>query len=105
MVLLATKMRSAGVPCGLVRTVGEAIRSAEARDHALVTQIDHPVLGKIPNLRLPIRYAATPLADPKPAPFVGQHTAEVMMSVLGMSQQQVDEISESGTFGKHGLNQ
>jgi crotonobetainyl-CoA:carnitine CoA-transferase CaiB-like acyl-CoA transferase len=99
------KMRSAGVPCGLVRTVGEAIRSAEARDHALVTRIDHPVLGKIPNLRLPIRYAATPLADPKPAPFVGQHTAEVMMSVLGMSQQQVDEISESGTFGKHGLNQ
>jgi len=97
------RMRSAGVPCGLVRTVGEAIRSAEARDHELVTRIDHPVLGKIPNVRLPIRYALTPLADPRPAPSVGQDTVNVLKSVLGLSDQRVKEFAESGTFGKEGL--
>ena len=64
------RMRAAGVPCGLVRTVGEAIRSPEARDHELVTRIPHPVLGWVPNVRLPIRYAATPMADPVAAPAV-----------------------------------
>ena len=31
-----SRMRAAGVPCGLVRSVGEALRSEEARDHALL---------------------------------------------------------------------
>lgn len=93
------RMRSAGVPCGLVRTVGEAIRSAEARDHGLVTRIPHPVLGWVPNVRLPIRYEATPMADPVAAPSVGQHTREVLQDVLGMDRQQVDEFERSGAFG------
>lgn len=95
-----SKMRTAGVPCGLVRTVGEAIRSAEARDHELVTQIDHPMLGKVPNVRLPIRYGMTPLADPVAAPSVGQHTEEVLKSVLGLDVERVARLSQAGAFGK-----
>ena len=40
-----SRMRAAGVPCGQVRTVGEAIRSPEARERALVTRIPHPQAG------------------------------------------------------------
>ena len=39
------RMRAAGVPCGQVRTVGEAIRSPEARERKLVTRIPHPKTG------------------------------------------------------------
>ena len=97
-----SRMRAAGVPCGLVRSVGEALRSEEARDHALLTRIDHPVLGKAPNLRLPIRYGATPLADPVAAPAVGQHTQEVLHSVLGLSEARIAELQKAGAFGKAG---
>jgi crotonobetainyl-CoA:carnitine CoA-transferase CaiB-like acyl-CoA transferase len=96
-------MRAAGVPCGLVRTVGEAIRSPEARDHALVTRIPHPVVGWVPNLRLPIRYAMTPMADPVAAPSVGQHTAEVLREVLKLDDAQVQRLAEGGAFGAVGL--
>ena len=94
------RMRAAGVPCGLVRSVGEALRSEEARDHRLVTRIDHPVLGKAPNLRLPIRYGATPLADPVAAPSVGQHTREVVQAVLGLGDAEVDALAAAGAFGR-----
>jgi crotonobetainyl-CoA:carnitine CoA-transferase CaiB-like acyl-CoA transferase len=97
------RMRSAGVPCGLVRSVAEAIRSPEARDHALVTRIPHPVLGWVPNVRLPIRYGATPLADPVAAPSVGQHTAEVLKDVLGLDAAQLQRLAEAGAFGAAGL--
>jgi crotonobetainyl-CoA:carnitine CoA-transferase CaiB-like acyl-CoA transferase len=96
------KMRAAGVPCGLVRTVGEAIRSPEARDHRLVTRIPHPVLGWIPNVRLPIRYGATPMADPVAAPSVGQHTREVLREVLGLSDAKLDALAQQGAFGAAG---
>ncbi|OGA61878.1 MAG: carnitine dehydratase [Burkholderiales bacterium RIFCSPHIGHO2_01_FULL_64_960] len=93
------RMRAAGVPCGLVRTVGEAIRSPEARDHWLVTRIPHPVLGWVPNLRLPIRYDATPMADPIAAPSVGQHMREVLREALGLSDAGLDALAAQGAFG------
>lgn len=94
------RMRAAGVPCGLVRTLNEALHSEEARDHQLVTRIDHPILGKAPNLRLPIRYTATPLADPVAAPSVGQHTQEVLRSVFGLDDARIGELTQAGAFGQ-----
>ena len=93
------RMRAAGVPCGLVRTVGEAIRSPEARERALVTRIPHPRLGWVPNVRLPIRYSRTPVVDPVAAPDVGQHTEQVLREVLGYSDDRLQDHREAGAFG------
>jgi len=93
------RMREAGVPCGEVRSVGEAIRSPEARTRAIVTRIPHPDVGWVPNVALPIRYAGTPLADPVAAPTVGQHTREVLAEVLGYDAARLDALSRDGAFG------
>jgi crotonobetainyl-CoA:carnitine CoA-transferase CaiB-like acyl-CoA transferase len=93
------RMRAAGVPCGQVRTVGEAIRSPEARERKLVTRIPHPQAGWIPNVRLPIRYSRTPVADPVAAPSVGQHTDEVIREILGYDEDRLARLSEAGAFG------
>ncbi len=94
------RMRAAGVPCGQVRTVGEAIRSPEARERKLVTRIPHPTVGWVPNVRLPIRYSRTPVVDPVAAPFVGQHTEEVMRDVLGYDDIRLADLTEAGAFGE-----
>ena len=93
------RMREAGVPCGQVRTVGEAIRSPEAKERGLVTRIPHPTAGWVPNVALPIRYAKTPIADPTPAPLVGQHTREVLRQTLGYSDARLDALARDGAFG------
>ena len=95
------RMRAAGVPCGQVRTVGEAIRSPEARERKLVTRIPHPTTGWVPNVRLPIRYSRTPVADPVAAPAVGQHTGEVIREILGYDDDRLARLSEAGAFGVH----
>jgi crotonobetainyl-CoA:carnitine CoA-transferase CaiB-like acyl-CoA transferase len=92
-------MRAAGVPCGQVRTVGEAIRSPEARERKLVTRIPHPTTGWVPNVRLSIRYSRTPVADPVAAPTVGQHTGEVIREILGYDEERLARLSEAGAFG------
>jgi crotonobetainyl-CoA:carnitine CoA-transferase CaiB-like acyl-CoA transferase len=93
------RMRAAGVPCGQVRTVGEAIRSPEARERKLVTRIPHPATGWVPNVRLPIRYSRTPVVDPVAAPTVGQHTDEVIREILGYDEDRLARLSEAGAFG------
>jgi crotonobetainyl-CoA:carnitine CoA-transferase CaiB-like acyl-CoA transferase len=94
-----TRMRAAGVPCGQVRTVGQAIRSPEARERKLVTRIPHAKTGWVPNVRLPIRYSQTPIADPVAAPAVGQHTDEVIREVLGYNDERLANLSKAGAFG------
>ena len=94
-----SRMREAGVPCGQVRTVGEAIRSPEARERKLVTRIPHPATGWVPNVRLPIIYSQTPIADPVAAPAVGQHTGEVIREILGYDDDRLVRLSEAGAFG------
>jgi crotonobetainyl-CoA:carnitine CoA-transferase CaiB-like acyl-CoA transferase len=94
------RMREAQIPCGLVRTVGEAMRSPEAQARKLVTHIPHPALGQVPNIASPIRYARTPVADPVAAPDIGQHTGEVLREVLGVDEDRVRELAEAGAFGR-----
>jgi crotonobetainyl-CoA:carnitine CoA-transferase CaiB-like acyl-CoA transferase len=94
-----SRMRAAGVPCGQVRTVGEAIRSPEARERGIVTRIPHDTMGWVPNVNLPIRYSRTPIADPVAAPAVGQHTEAVLRELLGYADEQLARLAEAGTFG------
>jgi crotonobetainyl-CoA:carnitine CoA-transferase CaiB-like acyl-CoA transferase len=93
------RMRAAGVPCGQMRTVGEAIRSPEARERSLVTRIPHDEVGWVPNVALPIRYSRTPMVDPVAAPAVGQHTREVLRNLLGYDDDRLARLAEAGTFG------
>ncbi|MDF3839924.1 CoA transferase [Cupriavidus basilensis] len=93
------RMREAGVPCGEVRTVGEALRSPEARERGMVTRIPHPELGWVPNVSLPIRYSGTPLADPVLAPQVGEHTTEVLADWLGYDRERLAQLAQAGAFG------
>ena len=94
-----SRMRAAGVPCGQVRSVGEAIRSPEARERGLVTRIPHEQLGWIPNVNLPIRYSRTPIVDPVAAPAVGQHTERVLREQLGYDDARLARLAEAGAFG------
>lgn len=93
------KMRSASVPCGVVNTVPQAIRSPEARAREAVTWISHPSVGRIPNIASPWRFSETPVADPKAAPRVGEHTLEVLREVLGYDQVRLKQLADAGAFG------
>lgn len=93
------RMRKANVPCGVVQTVGEAIRSPEAREREIVTRIPHRELGWVPNVSLPIRYSGTPLADPAAAPRVGEHTEAVLADWLGHDREHLRSLAQAGAFG------
>jgi len=93
------RMREAGVPCGIVRTVGQALRSDETRARGTVSWIEHPSAGPIPNIAPPWHFEATPVADPVAAPRVGEHTEAVLRDLLALDEARIAGLRAAGAFG------
>jgi len=70
--------RAAGIPCGPVNTVAEALSSAHAAAREMVVAVDHPTIGSFRSLGLPLRFSETPAAIRRPPPLLGEHTDEVL---------------------------
>ncbi len=93
------RLLKAGIPSAEIRTVPDALRSAEARNLGLVSRIAHPVLGTIPHVRLPLRMEGTPAVDPRPAPALGQDTQDVLAKTLGYDVERIDQLRQAGALG------
>ena len=94
-----TKMKSANIPVGYLRTVEEAFNSPELRERHRVSQIPHPAAGSVPNIESPINLGLTPAIDPVAAPLLGEHTKEVLHKTLGYDDARIAALSDAGAFG------
>jgi crotonobetainyl-CoA:carnitine CoA-transferase CaiB-like acyl-CoA transferase len=65
------------VPCAPILALGEIARHPQIRANGLLVESDHPVAGRIRQPRPAARFDGTPAALVRPAPTLGQHTAEV----------------------------
>ena len=60
--------------------------------------VENPVLGREPVYGQAMRLSETPGYVRAPAPMLGQHSAEVLREVLGMSDEEIEELSEAGVL-------
>jgi crotonobetainyl-CoA:carnitine CoA-transferase CaiB-like acyl-CoA transferase len=70
-------LEGGGVPCAPVQTVGEALADPVLTARGGLWQMDGPTFGHVSSVPSPLRFARTPAAPFRPAPALGQHTAEV----------------------------
>jgi crotonobetainyl-CoA:carnitine CoA-transferase CaiB-like acyl-CoA transferase len=68
------RVRAAGIACGRVNTIGEALAYADDLGLAPLVDLGN---GRLPQVRSPIRLSATPSGRPVAPPSLGQHTDEV----------------------------
>jgi formyl-CoA transferase len=94
-----TRMKTANIPVGYLRTVEEAFNSPEVRARHRVSQIPHPAAGFVPNIESPIHLWLTPASDPMAAPMLGAHTSDVLRKTLGYDDGRVAALAEAGVFG------
>jgi crotonobetainyl-CoA:carnitine CoA-transferase CaiB-like acyl-CoA transferase len=90
----------AGVPCGPVHEVAEALADPQAQARGAVVEVGHPRFGTVRQVASPLRVASgqeqAPLAR---APQRGEHTDEVLRDVCGYAPQRVAELRRHGAFG------
>ncbi|GGC67790.1 CoA transferase [Siccirubricoccus deserti] len=96
------RMRAAGVPAGVVRSISESVSSQEVKARQLIGSAPHARLGRVANLRNPIKLSATPVREPVGAPVLGQHTHGVLREVLGMSETAIANLAGTGAIPADG---
>ena len=75
---LIDRLRVHGVPCGRVRTIGEALEDPQLQAREMVIAIPHAALGSIRALGNPIKLSRTPYSIREAPPGLGEHTESVL---------------------------
>ena len=95
------KLDAAGVPGGPVYTYEQTLSDPQVQHRRMVHDIEHPKIGPMKTLGLPIKSNGDLTAIRQPAPLHGQHTAEVL-TALGYSDAQVRGLVSEGVVKAHG---
>lgn len=88
------KLRGAGVPAGPIRSIAEAVASAEMKERGIIGTAPHTGVGTVPNVRLPIAMSDTPLIAPHGAPLLGEHTHSVLTGLLNYQPERIAELEQ-----------
>jgi formyl-CoA transferase len=89
-------LEAAGVPCGRVRTIGEALDHPQLAARGLIVERDHATAGRGRYVASPIHLSDAQRASPLPPPGLGQHTDEVLRERLGMSAEEIAALRAEG---------
>ena len=80
------------VPHAPVLGVQAALSQAQATERAMVVEVDHAVLGPIPIVAPSIKYHGAPQTPPTAPPTLGQHTDEILSTILGCDAQAIARL-------------
>lgn len=76
------------IPCALVNDYAQALKDPQVEHRGLLHEVDHPVSGKIRVVGPPWRMSSTQ-PEIGPPPLLGEHTAEVLQTWLGMKPEEL----------------
>ncbi|HXC91141.1 MAG TPA: formyl-CoA transferase [Stellaceae bacterium] len=82
-----------GIPCGAVLDTAEVLADPHLRERGTVFDLDHPTRGRFSMIGCPVRLSDSPF-QPARAPLKGEHTADVLQSLAGYSEDEVRRLRE-----------
>src|SRR6185437_771771 len=85
------------IPCGPILSMKELSEDQSLRTTGTVVEVDHPKRGKYLSVGNPIKLSDSP-SEVRPSPLLGEHTDEILRTVLGLSDHQIVEIHDSGAL-------
>jgi len=88
-----------GVPVGSVYTAKDIFESEQVKARRSLIDIEDPDVGTYQFARGPVMLSESPEIETNPAPDLGQHTHEILSSILGYSDEQINELINSNTIG------
>ena len=81
-----------------VQTLAEAVADAHNRYRGMVVEVEHPTLGKVPQVGIATKLSETPGHVRSTAARPGQHTDEVLAE-LGLSAAEIIALRKSNAIG------
>jgi crotonobetainyl-CoA:carnitine CoA-transferase CaiB-like acyl-CoA transferase len=87
----------AGIPAAQARDPRLAARNPQFRHRGYHQLVEHPVAGVVPIPTLPYRISGEPWIR-TPSPTLGQHNQEILTDLLGLTQDDIDQLTADGVI-------
>jgi crotonobetainyl-CoA:carnitine CoA-transferase CaiB-like acyl-CoA transferase len=88
------RLLAAGIPVGAINSLAEVVTHPQVLARDALVETHHPLTGRVRMVGVPVRFSDTPGAVRSPAPHLGEHTAEVLREVLGMSEAEITALRD-----------
>lgn len=85
---------AAGVPSGPINGFADVFADPQIVHRQMLTHMDHPTVGRVPQVSNPVQFSATPVEYIRPPPLLGQHTHEVLREVLGLDDARMAQLTQ-----------
>jgi len=91
-------LEAAGVPNGPINNLQQVFAEPQVAARGMRIELDHAVAGKVPLIASPMKFSETPLEFKNPPPVLGQHTDEVLRSVLRIDDAEIARLRADGVI-------
>lgn len=96
--VLLQRMTAAGIPCGKVAGLHEALTSERTRRGGLLQELPHPVAGSTHVFAPPYRLDGHRLPIRNAPPTLGEGTREVLQQLLQLSEPELQALRDKGVL-------
>ena len=84
------------VPVGPVNTVEDIFACPQVKAREMLSEVHHPIAGRLNIVGVPMKFSETPASVRTAAPLLGEHTEEVLRTLLGLSDSEIQALREEG---------
>ena len=94
---LSAALQNAGVPCGPINTIPEALADPQLVHRGVLVDIPHPVVGQLRQVANPMRFSAAPTTYDRPPPELGEHTSQIL-GELGLDAHDIESLRQDAVI-------
>jgi len=91
-------LRAAGIPAYPVYTTLDLTADPELHLRGFWVELPHAECGRVVHAGIPWSFDGTPLRVRSAAPLLGEHTEDILRDELGLSEERVHRLRESGAL-------
>lgn len=92
------KLRAVRIPCGPVHNIAQVMSNPQVLHRNMIVEVEHPDGGAVQVPGNPVKLSETHEDTFNPPPTLGQHTEEVLKTLLGKSGGEIAALREAGTI-------
>jgi crotonobetainyl-CoA:carnitine CoA-transferase CaiB-like acyl-CoA transferase len=89
------RLEEGSVAAGPIYDIKQIAESQHIRVREMLVEVDHPIAGKTRVPGIPVKFSQTPGSIERPAPLLGEHTEEILSSLLGCDRREIKVLRNS----------
>ena len=90
------RLEQAGIPCGPVNSIDRVFADPQTTARDMLIEVSHPTIGPLKLAGSPLKMASLDHPPRRPPPLLGEHSDQVLASVLKLTADEIRQLRDSG---------